>query len=212
MPTRLPRLNVTISEEQHALLMRLGALQGRSAASYLRELLDASTPFLAALMPTLEAAKAGNCSWQRTKQQPWRQWRGRSFGMPIRINWTCWSISPVSCSRRYLRVGEGGGCERERAAASRLPAARCPRLVTRGSGHLAQHAPSALSRPFRRLDMGDLSHRFDWYQATVQASQPALLAALLADLPEGVTQALGRASTASRIGSIWLTMARYWRR
>ena len=59
MPTRLPRLNVTISEEQHALLMRLGALQGRSAASYLRDLLDASTPFLAALMPTLEAAKAG---------------------------------------------------------------------------------------------------------------------------------------------------------
>lgn len=40
--------------------------------------------------------------------------------------------------------------------------------------------------------MGDLSHRFDWYQATVQASQPALLAALLADLPEGVTQALGK--------------------
>lgn len=80
-------------------------------------------------------------------------------------------------------------------ARSRQPPPRCPvppRLVTRGSGHLAQHAPSALSRPFRRLDMGDLSHRFDWYQATVQASQPALLAALLADLPEGVTQALGK--------------------
>lgn len=59
MPTRLPRLNVTVSEEQHALLMRLGALQGRSAASYLRELLDASTPFLTALAPTLDAARAG---------------------------------------------------------------------------------------------------------------------------------------------------------
>lgn len=59
MPTRLPRINVAVGEEQHALLLRLGALQGRSAASYLRELLDASTPFLAALLPTLEAAKAG---------------------------------------------------------------------------------------------------------------------------------------------------------
>lgn len=59
MPTRLPRLNVTVSDEQHALLLRLGALQGRSAASYLRELLDASTPFLTALLPTLEAAQAG---------------------------------------------------------------------------------------------------------------------------------------------------------
>ena len=37
-----------------------------------------------------------------------------------------------------------------------------------------------------------LAHRFDWYQATVPATQPALLAALLADLPEGVVQEVGK--------------------
>lgn len=57
MPTRLPRLNVTVTEEQHRLLLRLGELQGRSAASYLRELLDASTPVLRALEPMLEAQR-----------------------------------------------------------------------------------------------------------------------------------------------------------
>lgn len=40
--------------------------------------------------------------------------------------------------------------------------------------------------------MGDLSHRFDWYQATVPATQPALLAALLADLPPGIVQEIGK--------------------
>jgi hypothetical protein len=40
--------------------------------------------------------------------------------------------------------------------------------------------------------MGDISHRFDWYQATVPASQAALVAALVSNLPEGVTQATGR--------------------
>lgn len=50
MATRLPRLNVTVTHEQHSLLMRLGRAQGRSAASYLRQLLDASTASLEALL------------------------------------------------------------------------------------------------------------------------------------------------------------------
>jgi hypothetical protein len=56
MPTKSPRLNVTVTEQQHALLVELGALQGRSAASYLREMLDVSTPMLVALLPVYRAA------------------------------------------------------------------------------------------------------------------------------------------------------------
>lgn len=56
MPTRLPRLNVTVTEEQHALLVELSALQGRSSASFLREMLDAATPLLRATVPTLRLA------------------------------------------------------------------------------------------------------------------------------------------------------------
>lgn len=50
MPTLRPRVNVTVTEEQHALLLELGALEGRSASSYLRQMLDLTEPsFRAAL-------------------------------------------------------------------------------------------------------------------------------------------------------------------
>lgn len=58
MPAKSPRLCVSISEEQHSLLLELGSLQGRSAASYLREMLDATTPMLAAVLPIYRAAAA----------------------------------------------------------------------------------------------------------------------------------------------------------
>lgn len=58
MPTAHPRLNVTVTAEQHSLLLELGALQGRSAASYLREMLDAATPMLLAMLPVYRTAAA----------------------------------------------------------------------------------------------------------------------------------------------------------
>ena len=58
MPTRQPRVNVVVTDAQHRLLGELGALQGRSAASFLREMLDASTPMLEAMLPIYRAAAA----------------------------------------------------------------------------------------------------------------------------------------------------------
>lgn len=58
MPTKLPRLSVVVTEEQHALLTRLGALQDRSAASFIRELVDTATPLFRALLPVLDAQAA----------------------------------------------------------------------------------------------------------------------------------------------------------
>lgn len=58
MPSKLPRVNVAVSVEQHELLMELGRLQHRSASSYLRELLDAATPALALILPVLRAREA----------------------------------------------------------------------------------------------------------------------------------------------------------
>ena len=56
MPSKLPRVNVTVSEEQHALLLELAKLNGGSAAGYLRQMLDAATPLLRATVPALRAA------------------------------------------------------------------------------------------------------------------------------------------------------------
>lgn len=56
MPTPNPRMAIVVSAEQHELLMELGALQGRSAASYVRELLDMATPMFRAVLPLLRAS------------------------------------------------------------------------------------------------------------------------------------------------------------
>jgi hypothetical protein len=56
MPSRSPRINVVVTEEQHALLLELGALQQRSASSFLREMLDAATPMFRAALPIWRAA------------------------------------------------------------------------------------------------------------------------------------------------------------
>ena len=56
MPTQKPRLNVTVTPEQHALLRELAELNGGSAAGYLRQMLDQATPLLRATVPALRMA------------------------------------------------------------------------------------------------------------------------------------------------------------
>ena len=53
---RSPRINVAVTDEQHALLLELAKLQGGSAAGFLRQQLDASTPLLRAAVPLLRQA------------------------------------------------------------------------------------------------------------------------------------------------------------
>jgi hypothetical protein len=56
LPSKSPRLNVSITDEQHALLLELAALEHRSAASFLREMVDALTPTLRVTVPILRHA------------------------------------------------------------------------------------------------------------------------------------------------------------
>lgn len=56
MANRGPRVNVTVTEEQHALLLELARLNGGSAAGLLRQMLDQATPLLRATVPALRMA------------------------------------------------------------------------------------------------------------------------------------------------------------
>ena len=56
MAKRGPRVNVTVTDEQHALLIELAELNGGSAAGYLRQMLDQATPLLRATVPALRMA------------------------------------------------------------------------------------------------------------------------------------------------------------
>lgn len=56
MPTKLPRVNVTVTEEQHSLLSEMASLNGGSAAGFVRQLLDQVTPILRAVVPAMRTA------------------------------------------------------------------------------------------------------------------------------------------------------------
>lgn len=47
MPTRNPRVNVCVTPAQHDLLKKLARMQGRSAASLVRDMVDAAEPMMA---------------------------------------------------------------------------------------------------------------------------------------------------------------------
>lgn len=74
MPTHLPRLNVTVTREQHALLLELASLDPStpSAAGFLRELLDHVTPHLRATVPLMRAAKDAQGGAREQLREPLR--------------------------------------------------------------------------------------------------------------------------------------------
>jgi hypothetical protein len=74
MPTLLPRLNVTVTREQHALLLELASLDPDtpSAASFIRELIDQVTPLLRVTVPMMRAAKEAQGEAQEQLREPLR--------------------------------------------------------------------------------------------------------------------------------------------
>lgn len=68
MPSPFPRLTVVVTPEQHQLLTRLSALQGRSQASYVRGLLNLATPSLRSLCRALEDVEAEQAAYDHQVQ------------------------------------------------------------------------------------------------------------------------------------------------
>ena len=75
MPTRLPRVNVVVSEEQHRLLSELAALDPgtRSASSFVRQLLDQVTPLLRVTVPLMRTASEEMDSSRSQLREPMRE-------------------------------------------------------------------------------------------------------------------------------------------
>lgn len=78
MPTRHPRVNIVVTEEQHALLSELASLdrkQGNKAASasgFVRALLDQVTPLLRKTVPLMRAAAEELDSNRESLREPLR--------------------------------------------------------------------------------------------------------------------------------------------
>lgn len=69
MPTTKPRVNVTVTPEQHSLLLELAKLQTTSASAILREMLDTATPLLRAAVPALRTAAEEHSSALETARR-----------------------------------------------------------------------------------------------------------------------------------------------
>jgi hypothetical protein len=85
MPTQLPRLNVTVTREQHALLLELASLDPDtpSAASFIRQLLDQATPLLRTTVPLMRAAKEAHGGAKETMREELRRFMAEMQQMDL---------------------------------------------------------------------------------------------------------------------------------
>lgn len=85
MPTQLPRLNVTVTREQHALLLELASLDPDtpSAASFIRQLIDQVTPLLRSTVPLMRAAAEAQGSAREQLREPLAQFLGEMAQMDL---------------------------------------------------------------------------------------------------------------------------------
>jgi hypothetical protein len=74
MPTLLPRLNVTVTREQHALLLELASLDPDtpSAAAFIRQLIDQVTPLLRTTVPMMREAQKAHGGAREQLREPLR--------------------------------------------------------------------------------------------------------------------------------------------
>lgn len=112
MPTKKPRVAVTLKPETHEVIERLAALQGRSRGSVIAELLDAVTPALSRTVALMDAAQQAPKQVQQglaaTIEQMERELVGEQASALAQLDWV------------ERKMGSGGF--------------ENPRVVTRGSG------------------------------------------------------------------------------
>lgn len=80
-----PRVNVVVTPEQHSLLLELARLdpETRSAASFLRQLLDEVTPLLRAMVPAMRAAHEELDHSSQALREPLREFASKLHQMDL---------------------------------------------------------------------------------------------------------------------------------
>lgn len=134
MPSPFPRLAIVVTPEQHRLLSRLSALQGRSQASYVRHLLDLATPSLRALLTPLERAEAE----QEALDEGFQCWleeglREAEEDLEQQLEF----FDPLGIEEALETAEAGSADERPQGAEPAAPEAPTPRIVIRGSETLS---------------------------------------------------------------------------
>lgn len=140
MPTTHPRLSIVVTDEQRDLLKALGALQGRSAASYVSDLLDTFTPTLRGLLGPLQAAKTASDGLDGAAKKA-----AASLASGIRHPFLVDEGRQMDMIRDFLTAdmlpGEAGEADRESGPTDPAPSAQPPY-----SNHGGQDDPTPPAR------------------------------------------------------------------
>ncbi len=148
VPTQLPRISVAVTPEQFDILTRSARAQRRSAASFIRELVDAATPALRAMLPVLEAREKTLAEQPRALQEAAAGFLGILQGMdPDQL--TFLGVTPqdmtdlaTASTPGVEREPEGEGADRADRSAPRArgPHDRSLPPETSGNSAAAQEA------------------------------------------------------------------------
>jgi hypothetical protein len=113
MPKRQLRVNMVVTEEQHALLSELAELDPsvRSSAGFMRELLDRVTPLLRVQVPAMRAAAQELNTSREQLQEPLRALLVKMKQMDL--------LDPASLEPPEPQRSEDGRPKRRRRATPR---------------------------------------------------------------------------------------------
>ena len=151
MPTKNPRIALTLQPYRYDLLKRMAALQGVTMSSLVSDVLEELYPVLERVCVALEMAKQA----QESSKQGLRDSVDRSIGelMPILTAGQAqldMFIGDVERAVRVAAVGADAQAVRPAADARTASAAALnPRVVTRGSG-ITEHIPKRPSTKPRK--------------------------------------------------------------
>ena len=151
MPTKNPRIAITLQPYRYDLLKRIAALQGTTMAALVTDLLDELYPVMERVCVALEMAKQA----QESSKQGLRDSVDRSLEelMPILTAGQAqldMFLGTVELAAKEAAGGAAAEAVRPAAASSTAAAAALnPRVVTRGSG-LSDHIPQRPSTKPRK--------------------------------------------------------------
>lgn len=125
MPTNLPRLQVTLTVEQHNLITQMARMTRMSGAGFIRRFIDEATPLLRALAPVIDRIDADDKERAYVVEHVFSElmsdWRELGYFDQLDL------LDHVD--------QQGGGVAAQRPEDNRGGRGRAsPRIVTRGSG------------------------------------------------------------------------------
>jgi hypothetical protein len=150
MPTKKPRIQVSLTVSQYELIKRLGKLQGRSMSHVLSELFDEIEPVYERVAVVLQAAVRAQSSMKEGFVESARRAEAEISPIVARAMGQLDFLVEGAEHRASGGAVEGGRPTQAASSAAAPPLPRTPAPVTRGSGLAKVKRNKGLRRSIKR--------------------------------------------------------------